>query len=130
MYTNIFLLAALLAARGAAKNAVNKAGCPFVPTPARVPRNATRLLFVGAHHTGTNSYIEMLKHHGVPKELRAGIAYPGHNQGWFSDPRQVLMEEIFLSFKYISPLSVHYSKPQLFSLSFWDYFRTLNKDQP
>lgn len=67
----------------------NDSSCSCPTTRVRVSRNATRLLFIGAHHTGTNSYVDIFKHNGLPEKLRAGLLYPAHKQGWFSDPYQV-----------------------------------------
>ena len=71
-------------------------GCPQEPEGAIVPRNSPRLLFIGAHHTGTTSYIQALK----AMIGKIPLVHPGHEFSWCYDFRKLYKHDSLADVSY------------------------------
>ena len=82
--------------------------CPE-ETDDAVPTNATRIFFIGAHHTGTNSYFNLFGGcWGVPKgkkkNMRSKIkefSFAAHNPSWPYTPTLWFQHDVFTDTPYV-----------------------------
>ena len=75
--------------------------CPVEPKSAAVPLNSTRIFFIGAHHTGTETYYRMFrgKNHEYFSDLLAE-----HNPSWPYSPEVWFQANVLSDSPYV-PLS-------------------------
>lgn len=69
--------------------------CPAPPDGAKLARNATRLLFIGPHHTGTFSY------NGMALDGYFGTN-PAHNAKWTRDPAIIWEHDVLSDTPYVN----------------------------
>jgi hypothetical protein len=54
--------------------------CPVPPVDPIIPKNNTRLYFIGPHHTGTTAYIKAFFE--LKSKLKLPLTQPGHEMHW------------------------------------------------
>jgi len=68
--------------------------CPVAPPRPKVPQDAARLLFIGAHHTGTSSYISMIRRIGIQsQDAPPLLRFPAHDFSWTFDKRKIWLHD-------------------------------------